>query len=98
MQNLWITGLILASIVGSGAVMGYGMMDQDANMHHWMHGEHEEECEYHEECEFEHEECEEDHDDECYEEHEEYGDCEHHHEDQESEYDGRHGHMRGGGC
>ena len=64
MQNIWLVGILLAGLVGSGAVMGYGIMNHDEGMHHMMHGEHFEDCEY------EYEECQEHSEEECIKEHE----------------------------
>lgn len=71
MQNIWVVGLVLASILGAGAVMGMGAINDHDEMHHMMHGEHYEDCHEHEECEYEHEECLEYSEEECIEEHEE---------------------------
>jgi hypothetical protein len=70
MQNIWVVGLVLASLLGAGTVMGLGAMDGHDGMHHMMHGEHYEDCHEYEECEYEHEECLEHLDGECIEEHE----------------------------
>ena len=75
MQNIWMTVILLASLVGSGAAMGYGAMMYGDDMHHGMHGMHNEDCDNHEECEYEHEDCEEQYNEECVEEHE---DCPYH--------------------
>lgn len=70
MQNVWLMGMILAGLVGSGAVMGIGAMNHHDGMHHMMHQEHYENCYEHEDCEYEYEECLEHEDEECIEEHE----------------------------
>ena len=84
MQNIWMTGILLSALVGSGAVMGMGVIDGHNGMHHGMHREHYEDCPDHEECEYESDECLEHSEEECYEEHED-GDDHHqngrHHED-----------------
>ncbi|UCG67960.1 MAG: hypothetical protein JSV09_08935 [Thermoplasmata archaeon] len=70
MQNMLLMGIVLASIIGSGAVIGIGAMDGRYNMHSWMHGGDYEDCHEHEDCEYEHEECEEHLEEECFGEHE----------------------------
>ncbi|MEE9151076.1 MAG: hypothetical protein V3U20_04490 [Thermoplasmata archaeon] len=70
MQNIWLVGILLAGLVGSGAAMGYGIMNHDEGMHHMMQGEHFEDCHEHEDCEYEHEECQEHSEEECIKEHE----------------------------
>ncbi len=63
MQNIWLVGIVLTALVGSGAVMGMGAMNDDYDMHHMMHGMHDDSDE-HQECEYEDEDCDEEHE-EC---------------------------------
>ena len=78
MQNIWLVGIVLTALVGSGAVMGMGAMNDHYGMHGMMHGMHDEDCYEHQECEYEGEECHYHSEEECDEEHEE---CIKEHED-----------------
>jgi hypothetical protein len=69
MQNIWLVGIVLTSLLGVGTVMGIGAMN-DYDGHNMMHGMHNEDCNEHEECEFEGDECLEHSDENCMEEHE----------------------------
>ena len=70
MQNVLLTGILLASLIGSGAAVGYAAMSGHEGMHYMMHGEEHEDCEHIEDCEDNLEECEEHYEEECLEEHE----------------------------
>lgn len=74
MQNIWLTGLVLAALVGSGTVMGMGAWNDHEGMHGRMHGDGN--CWEHQDCQNDHEECEEHTKEYCEEEHE---DCDYHH-------------------
>jgi hypothetical protein len=82
MQNVILTGILLTSLLGSGAVVGYAAMNGHEGMHYWMHGTSHVDCEHFEDCEYDHEECEAQYEEECLEDH---GEC------MENQ-----GHMRGG--
>lgn len=71
MQNIWLIGLVLTSLIGAGAVIGGGAMNDHYEMHQMMQGEHYEDCYEHEDCEYEYEECLEYSEEDCIEEHEE---------------------------
>ena len=74
MQNLWLTGLVLAALVGSGAVVGMGAYNDHNSMHRSMHGG--DDCWEHRDCQLDHEECEEHSEEYCEKMHEE---CDYHH-------------------
>jgi hypothetical protein len=74
MQNIWLLGIVMVSLLGSGAVMGYSYMRHNGMMD-WMYGD---ECSNHYQCEFE-EGCEEHSEEYCEEEHK---DCNYHHSEQ----------------
>ncbi|UCE74128.1 MAG: hypothetical protein JSV56_00105 [Methanomassiliicoccales archaeon] len=74
MQNILLVGLVLTGLLGAGAVVGIGAVD-DYYGHHMMNGMHYQDCYEHEECEYEGEECLEHSEEECIKEHE---DCDHH--------------------
>ena len=75
MQNLLITGLVLASIIGSGAAVGYGagnvLGGMHPVMHGYMHGISRENCDHPAECDYSNEECEEHSGDDCINDHQE---------------------------
>ena len=76
MQNIWMVGIMMAALVGSGAVVGMGAYnDHDDDMHGRMHGE-DNDCWEQQDCRYDHEECEEHSEEYCEEEHE---DCDYHH-------------------
>ena len=75
MQNLWLAGLVLTALVGSGAVVGMGAYNDRNDMHGMMHGE-DNDCWDQQDCRNDHEECEEHSEEYCEEEHE---DCDYHH-------------------
>jgi hypothetical protein len=75
MQNLWFTGLVLGTLVGSGAVVRMGAFDNHNSMHERMHdGDYD--CRDNNNCQLDHEECQEHTEEYCEEEH---GECDHHH-------------------
>jgi hypothetical protein len=80
MQNVLLTGILLASLIGSGAVVGYAAMNGHEGMHYLMHGGDSDDCGHFEDCDHNLEECEEQFDEECLEEHEDCkGDGYHNH-------------------
>jgi hypothetical protein len=69
MQNIWLVGIVLISLLGAGAFIGAGAMN-DYGGHQMMHEMHNENCNEHAECNFEDEERLEHSDEECFGEHE----------------------------
>ena len=91
MQNIWLVGIVLSALVGSGAVMGLGAMDNHDGMHQMMVGMDHEDCYEQEDCEYEGGECLEHSDEDCIENHEDC-DMNEHKNDHMSE------HMEDHGC
>ncbi len=75
MQNIWMVGIMMAALVGSGAVVGMGVYNDRDDMHGRMHGE-DYDCWENNNCPLDHEECEDHTEEYCEEEHE---DCDYHH-------------------
>lgn len=73
MQYFWLAGIMMATLIGSGAVMGMGLYYDHDDMHRSMHGG--DDCWEHQDCQYDHEECEEHNEEYCEEEHE---DCDYH--------------------
>lgn len=74
MQNIWMVGVMIAALVGSGAVVGMGAYNGHRGMHERMHGG-DEDCWGHQDCRNDYEECEEHSEEYCEEEHE---NCDYH--------------------
>ena len=72
MQNIVTTGILMTFIIGSGAAMGFGAMNNYVGNY--------EDCEHIQDCDYDHEECEEHNEEECLNEHEECPEEGHHYE------------------